>query len=347
MRRLFLLFPLLAIAVSLSAQDKHFTQFYAAPLTLNPALTGAFDGRYRVGAIYRDQWRGVLDEPYVTFASSIDVKFDVNLNNRYKDAVAVGLLFFSDRVNGFDFNTNQIALSGAFHKGLDFNKTQFLTVGFQAGLAQRNINYERLTFDDQFNDIDAFSFATREALPENNFSFSDYAVGLNYSYQPKAKTALNIGFALHHFLRPQLSFYASDEDVDGDSRLFMKYSIQASFQFPVSDQISLIPRAQFSQQGPHMELTTGTNVRFAFNNFNTNAFQVGTWVRPVSNEDDSFSLDALIMMVGIELNSVLIGFSYDANLSDLSTHRQGQGAFEFSIAYIGDFDNESILCPKF
>ncbi|MEM8909741.1 MAG: type IX secretion system membrane protein PorP/SprF, partial [Bacteroidota bacterium] len=113
MRRLILSLPLLIFALSLSAQDKHFTQFYSAPLTLNPALTGAFDGRYRVSAIYRDQWRGALDEPYVTFASAIDVKFDLELSNRYEDAVAIGLLFFSDRVNGIDFNTNQIALSGA------------------------------------------------------------------------------------------------------------------------------------------------------------------------------------------------------------------------------------------
>lgn len=347
MRRLFILLPILAIAFSLSAQDKHFTQFYASPLTLNPALTGAFDGKYRVGAIYRDQWRGVLDEPYVTFAASVDVKFDLNLNNKYKDAVAIGLLFFSDRVSNIDFNTNQIALSGAFHKGLDFDKTQFLTVGFQAALAQRNINYERLTFDDQFNDIDAFNLGTQEQLPANNFSFSDYAVGINYSWQPKNKTSLNVGFALHHFLQPQLSFYASDEDSDASSKLFMKYSAQVSFQFPVSDRISLIPRALFSRQGPHMSITTGSNVRIGLNDFNGNAFQIGTWVRPVSNEDNSFSLDAIILMVGLEINNVLFGLSYDVNLADLSTHRQGQGAFEFSIAYLGNYDNESILCPKF
>ena len=50
------------------AQDKHFSQFYASPMAMNPALAGAFDGKFRVGAIYRDQWRGALDNPFVTFS---------------------------------------------------------------------------------------------------------------------------------------------------------------------------------------------------------------------------------------------------------------------------------------
>ena len=37
------------------AQDIHFSQYYASPLTLNPALTGKFNGHFRVSGIYRDQ----------------------------------------------------------------------------------------------------------------------------------------------------------------------------------------------------------------------------------------------------------------------------------------------------
>ena len=345
MRRYSLLALILVLVSTSKAQDKHFTQFYAAPLTLNPALTGAFNGRYRVSGIYRDQWRGVLDQPYVTFATAIDVKFDVELDNRYEDAIAVGLLFFNDKVNGIDFSTNQIALSAAFHKGLDFGHKQFLSAGIQAGLAQRNINYERLTFDDQFNELDAFSLETGEALPENNFAFSDYNVGVNYSYAPKLGTLLTVGFALHHFLEPQLSFYPTDEG--GDNKLFMKLSAQASYQFPISEKMSLIPRALWSKQGPHQEITAGSNIRFALTDYNSNAFQVGSWVRLAKNEDGSNGMDAVVILFGVELNNVLIGLSYDANLNDLTSHRQGQGSFELSVAYLGDFENESILCPSF
>lgn len=326
------------------AQDKHFTQFYASPLTLNPALTGAFNGKYRASAIYRDQWRNVLDAPYVTFATAIDVRFNVELDSRYKDAFAVGLLFYNDEVNGIDFSTNQIALSGAFHKGLDFDKTQFLSVGFQAGIAQRNINYEDLLFDDQFNDIDEFEFATGENLPENNFTFSDLSVGINYSYAPSNKTSFFAGFAMHHVLQPQVTFYNA-ENQDGDSKLYSKYSAQLSASIPVADLISISPRFLFASQGPHLEMNTGANIRFQFDDFGTSALHLGTWVRPVGNNDDSFDLDAVVLMTGIELNAVLIGLSYDLNLSNISTARRG--AFELSLTYLGDFENDGILCPKF
>ena len=151
MRKIFILLLTLFFTLELSAQDKHFTQFYASPLTLNPALTGAYNGRYRVSTIYRDQWRRVLESPYRTFATELDVRFKVKSNSQYKDAAAVGLVFFRDKVSGIDFGTQQIALSGAYHKGLDFTNRQFLTIGFQGAISQRNVNFEQLTFGDQFD----------------------------------------------------------------------------------------------------------------------------------------------------------------------------------------------------
>ncbi len=331
--------------VSLQAQDKHFTQFYASPLTLNPALTGAFDGRYRIGGIYRDQWRNVLDEPYTTFATSVDVRFPIQLDRRYKDAVAIGLLFYNDDVKGFDFSTNQIALSAAFHKGLDVRKKQFLTLGVQMGIAQRNINYEDLVFDDQFNDLDAFNLATQEDFPENNFSFTDLSVGLNYTFTPKRQTSYFIGVAMHHVLQPQLSFYPTEEG--GDSKLFAKYSAQLSASLPIADLVSISPRLLLALQGPHFQANAGTNFRFKFSDYGDFALHLGGWVRPVRNNDDSFDLDAVVFMAGFELQNVLLGLSYDFNLNDLTTTRNGQGAFEISLAYLGQFENDTVLCPKF
>lgn len=348
MKRLILLSLIAILSITTYAQDKHFTQFYAAPLTLNPAMTGNFPGRYRVGIIYRDQWRGAFDDPYTTFSAAADVRFDVRHNSRYKDAVGVGLLFFNDKVSGIDFVTNQIALSGAFHKALDYDNRQRLSLGAQIGLLQRSINYERLTFDDEFNSIDGFTLGTRENLPPNNFSFSDLNVGLNYVIRFDKKTVLNVGGAMHHVLQPQVSFYPATQNAPGgDSKLYARYSAQVSYEFPVGERMSAIPRALWAKQGPHMELTAGSNLRIPIDSYTGNAIQAGIWARPVSNEDDSFSLDAIIAMIGLEWNNVLFGLSYDINLDDITTYKQGQQSFEFSILYLGDFDNESILCPKF
>jgi len=84
MRKILLFFFALLFFTDLSAQDKHFTQFYSSPLTLNPALTGAYIGRYRLSTVYRDQWRSVVETPFRTFAAELDVRFDVKTNSQYK-----------------------------------------------------------------------------------------------------------------------------------------------------------------------------------------------------------------------------------------------------------------------
>ncbi|MEL7021553.1 MAG: PorP/SprF family type IX secretion system membrane protein, partial [Bacteroidota bacterium] len=187
MKKLIYTTILSCIALIATAQDKHFTQFYAAPLTLNPALTGTFDGRYRFSTIYRDQWRKVLDNPYQTFAAGLDLRFPVSgaVRSPYDDAAGIGLLFFTDVVPSIEFRTTQIALSGAFHKALTTQDNQYLSLGFQFGLTQRSIGYSNLTFNDQFNGTSGYSDLSEENLPENNFAFSDIAVGLNYSFAPR------------------------------------------------------------------------------------------------------------------------------------------------------------------
>jgi type IX secretion system PorP/SprF family membrane protein len=334
--------------VSVQAQDKHFTQFYASPLTLNPALTGAFDGKFRIAGNYRDQWRNALGEPYQTFSSAIDLRFPIGLARaNYKDAAAAGIVFFSDNVPSVDFVTNQLALSGAFHKALDPRSRQYLSVGFQAGIVQRSVNYEELTFSDQFNGENGYDLGSGENLPPNNFSFGDFSVGVNYSFTGKNRTALYVGGAMHHILEPSLSFYDPATDNTPENKLFRRYTAHISYEFPIAERIHLSPRAVVSLQGPHFIANAGTNIRFLIDPFAGIALHVGSWVRPVRDETDAFRMDAVVGMIGLEYNNVLLGVSYDANFTDLSLNRQGQGALEISIAYLGEYENETVICPKF
>lgn len=349
MKRLFTGLLIFTFCSFLSAQDQHFTQLFSAPLTLNPALTGSYNGTYRFSSIYRDQWRRTLDDPYVTFAGMLDVRFPIELyTGKYKDAVAIGLMFYNDKVPGVDFNTNQIALSGAYHKALDLNNTQYISIGFQAGINQRNINYEDLTFDDEYNGTTGFFNSTNEELPSNNFAFDDYAVGINYAFTPKRRTSFYVGLSMHHIFEPQVSFFPTDTDImyEGNT-LFAKYGLQLSGSIPLNDKYSVQPRLIATVQGPHMQAITGSNVRIALSEYDYSALHIGGWVRPVGNFDDSFSLDAAIVMVGIEYRNILFGLSYDATLVALQNSNRGQGAFEFSVSYSSDTQNESLLCPKF
>ncbi len=326
-------------------QDKHFSQFYASPIAMNPALTGAFDGKFRVGAIYRDQWRGALDNPFVTFAASLDMRFDIGQRRVFRDAVSGGILFFTDRVGGVDFNTNQMGLSAAYHKALDRRSTQYLSAGFKFGFTQRNVNYELLTFQDQFNGVDGYDLTSGEELPENNFSYTDLSAGIYYTITPKRQTSYYAGAAIHHFNRPDVSFYS--EDIDGfQDKLYMKTTVHLGARLPIGDNKQIFPRVMSSIQGPHIEIDAGANLRMAFNDYNSFAFHVGAWVRPV-RYDSGFGVDAIIGLVGIEYENVLFGLSYDSNINSLTNYNRPHGAFEFSVVYLGEYENETILCPTF
>ncbi len=335
---------LLVSGLSVFAQDKHFSQFYASPILINPALSGAFDGKYRVGVIYRDQWRGALDNPFVTFAASLDLRFDIGKRRVFRDAVSGGIAFFTDRVGGIDFNTNQMALVGAYHKALDRRSTQYLSAGIKFGLTQRNLNFDQLSFQDQFNGLDGFTNPTGEELENNNYSYSDMATGIYYTVTPERQTSYYAGLALHHFNVPNASFYRSEDDPK--ETLYMKSVLHLGARLPIGRNKQIFPRVLMMLQGPHLQLDAGLNLRMALSDFNSMAIHAGAWLRPVKN-DKSMNLDAVIAMVGVEFSNILFGLSYDSNINSIANYGKMHGAFEFSIMYLGEYENETILCPTF
>ena len=345
-------FILIIYSSTLSAQDQHFTQYFAAPMTVNPAYTGAFQGKYRIGVVRREQWGQALDSPYNTFAGAVDVRFPTSHKQRkFEDAVGIGILFFNDQVEDVGFRNTQMALSTAYHKALDQHGAHYLTLGLQLAINQRSVNFENLTFQDQYDGLNGFSLPSGEDLPENNFSYSDLALGLNYTFSPTRRVTFFLGAAMHHVFEPNVSFLAANPDVSisipDEDNLHRKYSAQLTARFPIADNIHLTPRILIYAQGPHLEMNAGTNIRFSVGDYSPIALYLGSWVRPVKNADQTIMLDAVIGMVGIEYNNLLFGFSYDLNIDDLALSSNRRTAFEISIAYLGNFENEEILCPKF
>ncbi len=345
MQKLFL-FTLLTSILSTSAiaQDQQFTQFYASPLSLNPALTGAVEGSYRVGTSYRDQWRKVLENPIKTFSMFADLRFDARKKKNNDDAIGLGIMFFNDKVSVVDFSTTQISVSMAYHKALGFNNKQYLSVGLQGGLTQRNVSYGALYFHDQFDGNTGYSIPTSETLPGNNFSYTDYSAGLNYTAEIGRDGHFFAGAAIHHFLQPNISFY---ENSGSGDKLFAKYSAQFAANLPLTkdNRSQIHPRLLVAVQGNHLQINAGTNFRFAMGQYGSTALHLGAWARPVRNLD-GFGLDAVVGLIGIERNDVLFGISYDLNIRAIQAS-QRQGALEISITYLGNYDSQDIICPKF
>ena len=79
MRIIFYFFCICFLSYNSKSQYLDYSQYYASPLSLNPALTGI--GEYgRFGVNYRNQWPSV-SKGYQTFSSWMDYNFEENNNN--------------------------------------------------------------------------------------------------------------------------------------------------------------------------------------------------------------------------------------------------------------------------
>jgi len=101
--------------VDVQAQDIHFSQFYASPLTLNPAMTGNLNGSYRLTAIYRNQYASI-PAPYNTFAVSGDMSV---LRGMLKgDHAGIGIVAYNDVAGDGNLSNTSVLLSAAYHKSI-------------------------------------------------------------------------------------------------------------------------------------------------------------------------------------------------------------------------------------
>ena len=170
MKKLLPVFVLLFMSVKTNAQDPNFSQFFASPLTLNPAMTGKFDGVYRIAGNYRNQWP-TINNAFTTYTASID--FGI-MKNRIPetDQFGVGFLAFSDKSGNDILQNNYAAVSLAYHKGLDEDGFHSIGLGFQASFANKQLFPYRAKFADQLTPL-GFTGVTSEV-------FSSSQIDLKY-----------------------------------------------------------------------------------------------------------------------------------------------------------------------
>lgn len=346
-------FPLLMLCfgTTMYAQDPQFTQNYAAPLSVNPAMAGTYGGSFRISTVYRDQWRSALDNPLKTFTASGDVKFDAGFSKKTNpDQFALGLTFTSDRISLFEVNTNAIMINGAFHKSLSKKRKEYLGIGFQGGVWQRSVNYDHLTFQDQFNAIDGYTLSTSEFLPPNNLTVMDLHVGLYYALQVSKKLSWHTGFAAQHINRPNLSFYNDEsilnKDIQKINQFYPRYTWHGGVAYSLNYKTEIHPRAVVMAQGESLSLQMGANLRLKVTERTGQYLHIGPWIRSVKNQS-SFGFESFSVMTGLERNNFIIGFSYDSPLTYLIRDGQQYGSFEISLTYIGNYDNDDHFCPQF
>lgn len=309
------------------AQDPQYSQFYAAPLYLNPAFAGSAMAP-RVNFNHRNQWPS-LSANFVTSSLSADMYFD-------KVNSGVGILMTSDR-QFTNLKTTDIGAIYSYH--LKINDGLTAKLGVQGSYVTRSIDFGDYTFGDQ---IQAYlNGGSIGYLPSNDavarlgnnvqLKYWDFSTG-GLIYSDK----FWVGASLHHINKPNQSFG------DKTATLPMKFGIQAGYRIGLADYVignglgdnierekSITPVIHYKRQGQSDQLDIGAYLTYS-------PLVLGVWYRGIplkqyTKDDVSIiSHDAAVFLVGYRQDNFSIGYSYDATVSTL---KSTGGAHEISISY--------------
>lgn len=320
-------------------QDLHFSQFFNSPLTTNPANTGFIpDADYRLGAHYRNQYNTILAEPYKTFSIFGDAQV---FRNRFENGwMGLGALLLRDEAGSGGLISTKAYASIAYHQMLGYSS--LLTAGFNVGWANKRIDQSKLKFPDQF-DGSFFdnTLPTSVVLLNNNVSYFDMQAGINYAYFPTETVYLNAGYSVHHVNRPRETFFA---DAGSDSsRLSVRHIGFLNGILKIADDVIINPNVYFTTQAKAHELSFGMNAAVDLSENGARQLLAGLYFRVG---------DAVVPMVGLEINNIRFTISYDVTTSSLRQSNASRGASEFNIlkkGFYNDFqgDVRPTLCPSF
>lgn len=314
LKKLFLLFlGLLALLhTTVQAQDFHLSQYDAAPLFLNPSMTGMFDGKYRAHVHYRTQWSTISTKPFTTAGFSFDMPVK---------KFGVGLQVMNSRAGIGNYNAFVAVLSFSYDLASKSNM-HHLALGVQAGMIQKSMKADKLIFGNQYDYTNGGGFNTDipsgEPFRSYNFIIPSVNAGLFY-YYAKSNARLNpfLGFSVFNITQPEEHFF----DVAG-SKLAMRTCLHGGIKINISEKIQLLPKFIYMKQADNAEFT-GSLLMYYFLKDNTYLL-VGPTYR---------NKDAAIIEAGIKKGAYTIRVSYDINVSPLKTISYYRGGFEASLTY--------------
>jgi len=310
-------------SVNLLGQDVHFSQYNNAPYFLNPATTGSFDGKMRVGLIYRNQW-STVGSPYQTYGASYEMALMKKKQSR--KYLGIGLNFYQDNAGLAALKRTAFNLSVAYNAEL--NDDNSLAVGIQGGYAQRAFDESKLTWDEQYDGSRFVSSRSSGEVFKSSVGYVDFAAGALWKYTVSKTADVNLGVGAFHLSQPKESLLEQ-----GSEKLAMKYVLHGQGRFTKrNSDIAYYPNLLFALQGPNMEINVGMLFRYMLKESSKyTGFIKGNAVYFGANYRFA---DAAVLIVALELADWKVGLSYDLNISAFTEATAGVGGFEISLIYV-------------
>ncbi len=336
MRNIFALLLTFFITGTIQAQDPHFSQFFASPLTLNPAFTGKFDGTWRLAANHRDQWPSI-PKAYVTSSASLDFPILKKSLPEF-DVFGVGISGVSDASANSQLKLNYGSVSMSYHKALDENGYNTIGAGFQGTYSSMLLDVSKLQFEDMLTQ-NGFTAQSNDVPGlyngDNKRNYLDVNAGLLYSGSTNGENNFYLGASMYHINRPKVTY------TDKTWYLTGRITVHGGGSFPISDILTVNTSVIHQLQNKASETIFGAALALNANGDLTNptSIYLGSWMR--------FN-DAIIPYIGLEFGGLRIGASYDVNISSLKAATGNRGGSEVSIIYIKrPVDYKGIPCPRF
>ncbi len=297
------------------AQDTQYTQYYAAPLYLNPGFTGSGQ-HHRFVANHRNQWPS-LPGNFVSYSFSYDYHMD-NIKS------GVGLLITTDKAGSADLRSTNLGFLYSYKVNLA-GKWLF-SPGLYFGYGRKSVNFDKLIFGDQLQfDEDGNAptqdlSVTQNLQPESHFDFGAGFVLYNQRFWA--------GVSAYHLNQPNQSLLGQE------SELPMKISIHSGIRIPLyhgpfkrDKTSSIAPSFVYKKQGKFDQLDIGLHFLYE-------PVMIGVWYRGIpiqQNALDNISQDAVALILGMQFQQFDIGYSYDFTVSELGS--LAGGAHEISLMY--------------
>jgi type IX secretion system PorP/SprF family membrane protein len=314
MKRFYLIVCMMVTAGSAWAQDPEFSQYYYAPLYLNPAFSGTASD-HRFIANHRNQWPSISNG-FVTYALS----YDYNLSNLNS---GIGVMLTTDRAGSASMRSTTANFQYAYR--VQLADKWVLSTGLNFGLGFRSIQYNKLIFYDQLDFDGGTGVPSDDPAASNlgNTTYFDFgAGGLIYSRK------VWMGVAFSHLNRPNRSL------INEVAEIPVKTTIHGGVRIPLyhglmkRDRVAAImPSFVYKQQGNFDQLDIGTYFLYE-------PVVLGLWYRGIpieQNVKDNISQDAIVVVLGFQLEKVEISYSYDVTISELGP--SAGGAHEIAVKY--------------
>ncbi|WP_205512509.1 PorP/SprF family type IX secretion system membrane protein [Longitalea arenae] len=309
-----------------SQTDPHYSQYYAYPVWLNPALTGAIDGNYRVTAMYRSQWGGISN-PFATPGISADIVTNKN--------VSLGVNLMNQRAGtiGYSYMTGYATMS---YNGVRFGYHQ-ISMGMAFGVLNRRFDPSKFRTGDMWNPYTGFdpTQGGTEVLNKTSAIAFDAGVGAVYfDGTPGKKANWFGGISAYHLTQPQDPFLAGEHE-----KMPMRLTFHGGFKYNVNENVSITPNLLYMRQGNSEEKMAGAYAQMRVNE--ATDFLLGANYR---------FKDAVSPYVGVYYKNYMISVSYDVNMSDLGKVAGNANNFEISLTLIGrkavKQDAVPFVCPR-